>query len=175
MTTQDLLAAVKSIQPLIEAHAAEAEANRQLSSVGYDAMCRANLFAMSSAESAWGARTPPSGEHAGLGGDRTYRFGRCLEFGNEPGYCRVCRLAPGRGRGRSFLSRRTNYCRCPFPLRRGDPGGGWVAGYRSGFLRQRLSKRPVARNANDRNGKSSTKAQSGDRAAVSSRRLLSKV
>ena len=46
MTTQDLLAAVKRIQPLIEAHAAEAEANRQLSSVVYDAMYRANLFAM---------------------------------------------------------------------------------------------------------------------------------
>ena len=73
MTTQDLLAAVKSIQPLIEAHAAEAGANRQLSSVGYDAMCRANLFAMSAPRARWGARTPPSGEHAGLGGDRSSR------------------------------------------------------------------------------------------------------
>jgi alkylation response protein AidB-like acyl-CoA dehydrogenase len=46
MTTEDLLSAVKGIQPLIEAHAAEAEANRQLSSVVYDTMYHAGLFAM---------------------------------------------------------------------------------------------------------------------------------
>ena len=59
MTTQDLLAAVKSIQPLIEAHAAEAEANRQLSSVVYDAMYRANLFAMSAPRARGGLELHP--------------------------------------------------------------------------------------------------------------------
>ena len=60
MTTQDLLAAVKRIQPLIEAHAAEAEANRQLSSVVYDAMYCANLFAMSAPKARGGLELHPA-------------------------------------------------------------------------------------------------------------------
>src|SRR5882724_4236743 len=43
---QDLLEAVERIRPLIEEHAESAEANRQLSSVVYDAMYRAGLFRM---------------------------------------------------------------------------------------------------------------------------------
>jgi indole-3-acetate monooxygenase len=46
MTTKNLLTAVERIRPLIEAHAAEAETNRQLSSAVYDAMYRAELFGM---------------------------------------------------------------------------------------------------------------------------------
>src|SRR3954454_24695332 len=42
----DLLLAVEDIRPLIMAHGAEAEANRQLSGEVYDAMHRAGLFAM---------------------------------------------------------------------------------------------------------------------------------
>jgi alkylation response protein AidB-like acyl-CoA dehydrogenase len=42
----ELLEAVARIRPLIEEHADGAEANRQLSSVVYDAMYRAGLFAM---------------------------------------------------------------------------------------------------------------------------------
>jgi alkylation response protein AidB-like acyl-CoA dehydrogenase len=44
--TQDLLEAVERIRPLIEEHAESAEASRQLSSVVYDAMYQAGLFAM---------------------------------------------------------------------------------------------------------------------------------
>jgi alkylation response protein AidB-like acyl-CoA dehydrogenase len=43
---QNLLEAVERIRPLIEEHAESAEANRQLSSVVYDAMYQAGLFAM---------------------------------------------------------------------------------------------------------------------------------
>ena len=42
----ELLEAVERIRPLIEEHAESAEANRQLSSVVYDAMYQAGLFAM---------------------------------------------------------------------------------------------------------------------------------
>ncbi len=44
--TQHLLEAVERIRPLIEQHAAGAEANRQLSGEVYEAMRRAGLFAM---------------------------------------------------------------------------------------------------------------------------------
>jgi indole-3-acetate monooxygenase len=44
--TQELLEAVARIRPLIEEHAESAEANRQLSSVVYDAMYEAGLFGM---------------------------------------------------------------------------------------------------------------------------------
>jgi alkylation response protein AidB-like acyl-CoA dehydrogenase len=43
---RELLEAVARIRPLIQEHAESAEANRQLSSVVYDAMHQANLFAM---------------------------------------------------------------------------------------------------------------------------------
>jgi len=43
---RELLEAVARIRPLIQEHAEGAEANRQLSSVVYDAMHQANLFAM---------------------------------------------------------------------------------------------------------------------------------
>jgi alkylation response protein AidB-like acyl-CoA dehydrogenase len=46
MKTQDLLSAVERIRPIIEKHAAEAEAGRRLSSVVYDAMYNAGLFGM---------------------------------------------------------------------------------------------------------------------------------
>lgn len=45
-TTATLLHEVEVIRPIIEEHAASAEANRQLSSVVYDAMYNAGLFAM---------------------------------------------------------------------------------------------------------------------------------
>lgn len=44
--TRDLLERVERIRSILEAHAAQAEANRQLSAEAYDAMYRAGLFAM---------------------------------------------------------------------------------------------------------------------------------
>jgi alkylation response protein AidB-like acyl-CoA dehydrogenase len=44
--TEHLLSAVDRIRPLIMENAANAEANRQLSGVVYDAMYQAGLFAM---------------------------------------------------------------------------------------------------------------------------------
>jgi len=44
--TMSLLHEVERIRPVISDNATSAEANRQLSSAAYDAMCEAGLFAM---------------------------------------------------------------------------------------------------------------------------------
>ena len=65
-TTQNLLDAVDRIGPLIKEHAAEAEADRQLSRPVYDAMYRAGLFAMLAPKARGGIELHPSIEHVGL-------------------------------------------------------------------------------------------------------------
>ena len=59
--TQNLLSAVDSLGPLIEKHAADAEANRQLSSAVYDAMYHAGLFAMLAPKARGGIELHPVG------------------------------------------------------------------------------------------------------------------
>ncbi len=44
--TQELLAAVERIRPVIQAHAGVAERERRLSTAAYDAMYEAGVFAM---------------------------------------------------------------------------------------------------------------------------------
>src|ERR1700712_436112 len=60
MTPQDLLSAVEQRRPLIDAHAAEAEANRQLAGAVYDAMQGAGLFAMLAPQARGGFEMHPT-------------------------------------------------------------------------------------------------------------------
>jgi indole-3-acetate monooxygenase len=60
MATQDLLAAVERIRPLITELAPQAEANRQLSKAVYDAMHQAGLFGLMVPKSRGGHELPPT-------------------------------------------------------------------------------------------------------------------
>jgi alkylation response protein AidB-like acyl-CoA dehydrogenase len=57
--TADLLGRVERLRPLIQEHAAEAEANRQLSDVVFDAMYKAGLFAMQAPKAYGGLELHP--------------------------------------------------------------------------------------------------------------------
>ena len=53
------MSAVERLRPFIEAHVAEAEANRQLSNEVYDAMHRAELFGMMAPKARGGLELRP--------------------------------------------------------------------------------------------------------------------
>jgi alkylation response protein AidB-like acyl-CoA dehydrogenase len=59
MLTQDLLAAVEHIRPVLSEHAPRAEADRELSGAAYAAMCSAGLFAMMAPRSRGGYEMHP--------------------------------------------------------------------------------------------------------------------
>ncbi len=63
-STQELLARVSEIRPILEQHAAQAEAERRLPASAYDAMIRAGLFRLVAPEKAGGYDMPPVDAYA---------------------------------------------------------------------------------------------------------------
>jgi len=76
--TTDLLRQVECLRPLIKEHATSAEAKRQLSSVVYDAMDEAGLFAMLAPKAYGGLEVHPVGPCAS---GRPWRTLTCLRPG----------------------------------------------------------------------------------------------